>query len=142
MARAAAIGRTPYEIITIASLIEKESAFAADRPKVARVVYNRLADGMRLQFDSTVNYIREEQEGPAHARRHQAESDYNTYKNEGLPPTPIDSPGEAAIEAALNPADGDWLYFVTTSKDGSSLFTADYDEFLAAKAKAQREGVY
>ena len=140
--RAPAIGRTPYEVLITASLIEKETAFAADRPKVARVVYNRLAAGMALQFDSTVNYIRTEKKARLTLDDLKQESDYNTYENVGLPPTPIDSPGEAALDAALTPASGDFLYFVTTSKDGSSLFTADYQEFLHAKAKAQREGVY
>ena len=140
--RAQALGRTPYEVLTTASLIEKETAFAADRPKVARVVYNRLGEGMRLQLDSTVNYIREEKKARLSLDDIKQESDYNTYENDGLPPTPIDSPGEAAIEAALSPAEGDYVYFVTTSKDGTWLFTADYDAFLAAKAKAQREGVY
>lgn len=140
--RAAALGRSPYEVLITASLIEKETAFAADRAKVARVVYNRLEAGMPLQFDSTVNYIREEKKARLSVDDLKQESAYNTYQNQGLPPTPIDSPGEAALEAALDPADGDWIYFVTTSTDGSSLFTADYDEFLRAKDKAKAEGVY
>lgn len=141
-ARAAAIGRTPYEVVTTASLIEKETAFAADRPKVARVVYDRLAAGMPLQFDSTVNYLREEKKARLSLDDLKQESAYNTYQVKGLPPTPIDSPGQASLEAALDPAAGDYLYFVTVSKDGSSLFTSDYNAFLAAKAKAQAEGVY
>ena len=70
------------------------------------------------------------------------DSPYNTYKRKGLPPTPINSPGRKAMEAALAPATGDWLYFVKIDKQGHSLFTADYQEFLRAKDKAQREGVY
>ena len=140
--RAEALGRTPYEVVITASLIEKETAFAGDRSKVARVVYNRLADDMPLQFDSTVNYIREEKKARLSIDDLKQESAYNTYQNKGLPPTPIDSPGQEALEAALEPAEGDWIYFVTTSEDGSSLFTADYDEFLRAKDKAKAEGVY
>ena len=141
-ARAATLGQTPYQVLITASLIEKETAFAADRPKVARVVDNRLAAGMPLQFDSTVNYVREEKKARLTLDDLKQESAYNTYTNKGLPPTPIDSPGEAAIDAALNPAEGDWIYFVTTAKDGSSLFTSDYAAFLAAKAQAKAAGVY
>ncbi len=140
--RAEQIGRTPYEVLITASLIEKETAFPDDRAKVARVVYNRLDDGMPLQFDSTVNYIREEKKARLTLDDLKQESDYNTYQNTGLPPTPIDSPGAEAIEAALTPAEGDYVFFVTIAKDGRSLFTADYDEFINAKNKAQAEGVY
>ena len=141
-ARAAALGRTPYEVLITASLIEKETAFPADRPKVARVVYNRLALGQMLQFDSTVNYLREEKKARLSIDDLKVESDYNPYAVVGRPPTPIGNPGEAAIEAALSPAEGDFVYFITTATDGSSLFTADYQEFLRAKAKAQAEGIY
>ncbi len=141
-ARAASLGRTPYEVVTTASLIEKETAFAPDRAKVARVVYNRLDRRMPLQFDSTVNYLREEKKARLTLDDLKQESAYNTYQNTGLPPTPIDSPGQDALEAALSPADGDYVYFVTVAKDGSSLFTNDYGEFLRAKDKAKAEGVY
>ena len=141
-ARAERLGRTPYEVLVTASLIEKETAFAGDRSKVARVVYNRLDDGMPLQFDSTVNYIRTEKKARLSLDDLKQESDYNTYQNTGLPPTPIDSPGAEAIEAALSPAEGDYVYFVTIDEDGRSLFTADYDEFINAKNKAKAEGVY
>ena len=140
--RARALGRTPYEVLITASLIEKETAFPADRPKVARVVYNRLAADMPLQFDSTVNYVREEKKARLSTQDLEVESAYNTYRNRGLPPTPIGSPGRATLEAALRPAPGDYVYFVTVARDGRSLFTKSYDEFLAAKAKAKREGVY
>jgi len=140
--RAAELGRTPYEVLTTASLIEKETAFAGDRAKVARVVYNRLAADMPLQFDSTVNYIRKEKKARLSLDDIKVESDYNTYLNQGLPPTPIDSPGEAALEAALSPAAGNYIYFVTIAKDGHSLFTNSYDAFVNAKNKAKAEGVY
>lgn len=142
VARAKALDVSPYEVLITASLIEKETAFPADRSKVARVVYNRLDKNMPLQFDSTVNYLREEKKARLTLDDLKVESDYNTYDNKGLPPTPIDSPGEAAIDAALTPATGDYVYFVTVSKTGQSLFTNDYPQFLAAKDKAKREGVY
>ena len=140
--RAAQLGLSPYEVVTIASLVEAETALDEDRPKVARVVLNRLKAGMPLQFDSTVNYVREEKKARLTFDDIAVESPYNTYTNKGLPPTPINSPGKAALEAALAPADGDYVYFITIDKAGHSLFTASYDEFLRAKAKAKREGVY
>lgn len=140
--RSAQLGVEPYDVLRTASLIEKETAFPEDRARVARVVYNRLADGMPLQFDSTVNYLREEPRARLSLEDLEVDSPYNTYQVTGLPPTPIDSPGQAALEAALTPAEGDYVFFVTTATDGSSLFTADYNEFLRAKAKAQADGIY
>jgi UPF0755 protein len=140
--RAKALKLTPYEVVIIASIVEAETPLDEDRPKVARAVLNRLAKGMPLQLDSTVNYIRAEKKARLSLDDIAVESPYNTYTNKGLPPTPIDSPGQKALEAALAPADGDYVYFITIDKQGHSLFTASYQEFLAAKAKAQREGVY
>ena len=140
--RAAAEHLSPYEVVIIASIVEAETPLDEDRPKVARAVLNRLAKGMPLQLDSTVNYIRAEKKARLTKEDIAVESPYNTYTNKGLPPTPIDSPGRKALEAALEPATGDYVYFITIDKQGHSLFTASYKEFLAAKAKAQREGVY
>ena len=139
---AADLGLTPYDIVKIASIIEAETPLDEDRAKVARVVLNRLAKGMPLQLDSTVNYIREEKRARLSLEDISVDSPYNTYKRKGLPPTPINSPGVKALAAALEPAEGDWIYFITIDKAGHSLFTSSYDEFLKAKAKAQREGVY
>jgi UPF0755 protein len=141
-AGATRLGLTPYQVVTIASLIEDETALDEDRPKVARVILNRLARHMPLQLDSTINYVRTEKKARLSVEDLAVESPYNTYQHQGLPPTPIDSPGEKALEAALSPAAGDWLYFITIDKAGHSLFTSDYQEFLRAKAKAQRDGVY
>ena len=141
-AAAAKLGRTPYEVLIVASLIEKETAFPEDRARVARVVYNRLKLDMPLQFDSTVNYVKAERTARLTNKDLLVPSAYNTYLHKGLPPTPIDAPGLLALQAALNPADGDYVFFVTISKDGRSLFTRSYPEFLVAKAKSQREGVY
>ncbi len=140
--RARALGLTPYQLVVVASLVEAETAFDGDRAKVARVVLNRLAKGMPLQFDSTVNYVRERKKLRLTLDDIGVESPYNTYQNKGLPPTPINSPGLEALEAALSPAPGNFIYFVAVDKSGRSLFTASYDEFLAAKAKAKREGVF
>ena len=139
---AKAVNLTPYEVVIVASIIEKETPQPGDRAKVARVVYNRLNRGMKLQLDSTLNYVLAERKARLTTEDISSASPYNTYKHAGLPPTPIDSPGEAALDAALHPAQGDWLYFVTIDKQGHSLFTADYQAFLAAKAKAKRDGVY
>jgi UPF0755 protein len=136
------LGLTPYQLVTIASIVEGESALDADRAKVARVILNRLAKGMLLQVDSTLQYVRDERKAHLSTADISDNSPYNTYKHKGLPPTPINSPGRNALEAALAPATGDWLYFVKIDKQGHSLFTADYQEFVRAKDKSQREGVY
>lgn len=139
---AAKLRVSAYDIVKIASIVEAETPLDADRAKVARVVLNRLAKGMPLQLDSTVNYIRAERKARLSTDDISVNSPYNTYRNKGLPPTPIDSPGRLALQAALAPAAGDWIYFITIDKAGHSLFTSSYQEFLAAKAKAKKDGVY
>jgi UPF0755 protein len=130
---------SPYQLLIVASMVEREAKVAADRPKIAAVIYNRLADGRRLEVDATVQYA----VGHAHltARDLRSASPYNTYLRAGLPPTPIASPGEAAIRAALQPADGDWLYYVLASKDGAHAFTNSYQEFLRLKGQAKAKGL-
>jgi UPF0755 protein len=138
IARAEEIGRSPYEVVIIASLIEAEVA-PDDFGKAARVVYNRLEAGMPLQFDSTVGYALGISELQLTRKQLRTESPYNTYLIKGLPPTPINSPGEAALDAALQPDPGPWLYFVSTDPAaGITKFTADYDEFLVFKREFQR----
>ncbi|MGI9196420.1 MAG: endolytic transglycosylase MltG [Candidatus Nanopelagicales bacterium] len=133
------LGYSPYEVLTVASLVQAEVA-PADFRKVARVVYNRLAQGMKLQFDSTVNYALKTDTFFLTDDMLSVNSPYNTFAVEGLPPTPINSPGQEALEAALSPAKGDWLYFVTTDPDTlTTRFTADYDQFLKWKQQF-REG--
>jgi UPF0755 protein len=139
---AAALGLTPYEVIIVASMIEREAGIAEDGPKVARVIYNRMADGEALDIDATSCYPTGEfpcQVDEAIA----AESPYDTRTKVGLPPTPIASPGQASIEAALAPAEGDWRWYVVDAdaNDGSSFFTNDYDEFLAAKERCADAGL-
>ena len=128
--------RDPEEIVIIASLVEAEARLPADFGKVARVVYNRLEQGMPLQFDSTVNYALDADKEIVTYQDLGEDSPYNTYQNVGLPPAPINSPGKAAMLAAVNPSDGDWLYFVTIDPEaGTTKFTGDYDEFLRFKAE-------
>jgi UPF0755 protein len=142
--RAEALGLSPYELLTVASLIEEEAGTDEDRPRVARVIYNRLADEMPLQIDATSCYVKNEPGGCSLTEADLAsDSPYNTRNRQGLPPTPIASPGRASIEAALNPADGDWLYYVLDAEadDGSHFFTADYDEFVEARQRCAAAGL-
>jgi len=143
-ARAEALGLSPYQVLTVASLVEEEAGTDQDRPRVARVIYNRLAEQMPLQIDATSCYIKNEPGGCKLSEADlESESPYNTRNRPGLPPTPIASPGRASIEAALNPADGDWLYYVldAAANDGSHVFTADYDEFVEAKQRCNEAGL-
>jgi UPF0755 protein len=136
-AAAKAAGRTPLEIVTVASILEIEGA-PADYDKVARVLYNRLDAGMRLQLDSTVNYALGLASLKLTAAQLKTDSPYNTYLVKGLPPGPINSPGDAALQAALSPAAGPWLYFVTTDpKTKKTEFATTYDQFLVLKKKFQ-----
>jgi UPF0755 protein len=130
---------TPYQLLIVASMIEREAKVDADRPRIAAVIYNRLAAGRRLEVDATVQYaVRHTR---LTARDLQSRSPYNTYLHTGLPPTPIAAPGEAAIRAALQPADGDWIYYVLASKDGAHKFTDNYQQFLRLKAEAKAKGL-
>src|SRR3954447_6465661 len=124
---------TPYEVLTVASLLQAE-AQPRDFDKVARVIYNRLDKGMPLQLDTTVLYALGRSGTHLSPEDLQTVSPYNTYKNTGLPPTPINSPGQQAIDAALHPAKGNWLYYVTTNlKTGETKFTNSYKQFLKFK---------
>jgi UPF0755 protein len=139
---AAALGYTPQELMTVASLVQAEGR-GDDMPKIARVIYNRvenpdngITNGL-LQVDASVNYALG-RPGITVLTTDEinsvADSPYNTYKQVGLPPAPIESPGDEAIEAAAHPAEGDWLFYVTVNlKTAETKFTADYDEFLTFK---------
>ncbi|MFF9125654.1 endolytic transglycosylase MltG [Streptomyces sp. NPDC014889] len=116
-----------YQAITIASIVQAEAASKSDMSKVARVVFNRLERGMPLQMDSTLNYALNRSTVRMTTEDTRLDSPYNSYQRMGLPPTPIDNPGEDAMRAVANPAQGDWLYFVTV-KPGDTRFTADYPE--------------
>ncbi|AWW40937.1 endolytic transglycosylase MltG [Streptomyces cadmiisoli] len=116
-----------YQAITIASIVQAEASTKADMGMVARVVFNRLERGMPLQMDSTINYALGRTTLKTTLSDTRIESPYNSYQRMGLPPTPIDNPGEAAMRAAINPVPGNWLYFVTV-KPGDTRFSADYAE--------------
>jgi len=128
--------KRPYDVVIVASMIEREARFPEDRPKIARVIYNRLAKGMALQIDATVQYALGAWK-PLTLDDLKVESPYNTYLHQGLPPTPIAAPGLASLEAALSPAKGNWLYYVVIDQQGHHAFTASYDEFLRLKEQYQ-----
>jgi UPF0755 protein len=134
--KAAALGVTPYQIVIVASLIEKEASVADERAKIAAVIYNRLKAGMTLGIDATVRYAVGKWTGTLTSDDLAVDSPYNTRVHKGLPPTPIANPGVAALQAALQPADVDYLYYVLQDTAGHHFFTASYDEFLKAKEKA------
>jgi len=138
-AGARALGYSPYAVLTIASLVEREAKVPDDYGKVARVIYNRLRVHMPLQFDSTVNYALGLNKTTVTIKDTQVASPYNTYLHQGLPPTPIASPGERALQAALHPTPGDWLYFVTMDDAGHNAFATTYDQFLKLKAQGERQ---
>ncbi|MGP0053082.1 MAG: endolytic transglycosylase MltG [Solirubrobacteraceae bacterium] len=121
---------TPYDVLTIASLIEAEAASASARPLVASVIYNRLRDGMMLQLDSTARYATGNFTGPLTVSQLKSPSPYNTHTHFGLPPTPIDSPGLAAIEAAAHPARSPYLFFFSKPCSNQTAFATTYSRFL------------
>ena len=136
-ASAAALGRTAYDVMKVASLVQAEG-HPNDYAKIARVIYNRLAIGMPLQLDTSVAYGLGITKLSLSANELRSNTPFNTYVNPGLPKTPINSPGAAAIKAALNPAKGPWLYFVTVNLDtGETKFAKNYNKFLKAKAELQ-----
>lgn len=138
-ARAQALGYTAEEMLTVASILEYEANQDEDYAKVARVLYNRLDADMPLQLDSTVSYV-SGRKGDVFTtpEERNAESAYNTYANAGLPPGPIGSPGEKTIEAALNPADGDWLFFVAVNLEtGETVFSDTFAQHNVAVAQLQ-----
>lgn len=129
--------RTQHEIVTIASLIEREAKHDADRPLVASVIYNRLGIGMGLQIDATIQYVLGYQENEqSWWKRHLSLDDlaiasaYNTYKNPGLPPTPIANPGLKSLQAALNPADTEYLFYIA-DKNGINRYAKTNEEHEA-----------
>jgi peptidoglycan lytic transglycosylase G len=126
------------QVIIVASLVEAEGGRLSDYPKIARVIYNRLAQNIPLQLDSTVLYGLNTYGIIASDQQLTSTSPYNTYKYKGLTPGPIDNPGAAAIQAALNPAAGNWIYFVTVNpKTGETLFTASQAQFEQYRAELE-----
>jgi len=137
---ATAMNMSPYNIVVVASLVQRE-AKPQDFAKVARVIYNRLAEHRKLEFDSTVNYPLDRREVATTDGDRGNSTPWNTYANDGLPATPICSPSTDALKAAEHPEDGDWLYFVTIDPQGTTLFTRDYQQHLANIELAKRNGV-
>jgi UPF0755 protein len=125
---------TPYDVLTIASMVEKEAVAPEERPKIARVIYNRLHAGMALGIDATVRYAFHVP-GTQSLLESQLNSDnpYNTRKRVGLTPTPIANPGLASIQAAAHPVAGDWLYFVRKPDKVHHFFTASERAFINYK---------
>lgn len=121
-----------HEVVTLASIVEKEIMVDEERPVVASVYLNRLAIGMPLQADPTVRYVTIEDRPQVLYRDLEIDSPYNTYRNRGLPPGPIASPGLASMLAVLRPAETDYLFFVS-KRDGTHQFTKNYDEHLQAR---------
>ncbi|MGO4445671.1 endolytic transglycosylase MltG [Mycobacterium sp. 2YAF39] len=137
---AKAMKMSPYQILTVGSLVQREAA-PEDFGKVARVIYNRLAENRTLEFDSTVNYALDRIEVATTDGDRGQHTPWNTYVRPGLPATPICSPGQPALAAAEKPEPGDWLYFVTIDMQGTTLFTRDYQQHLANIELAMRNGV-
>lgn len=153
--RAAGLGVTPYQILIMASIIEREARLPEDRPKIARVIYNRLFLGMPLQIDATLLYRQPPDSSPTALR--DVDTPYNTYMYTGLPPTPIANPGRASIEAALspspNPSLGDplcvgiesgqcvYLYYVLANEDGGHAFAATLAQHETNVAAAREKGL-
>ncbi|MEJ5254653.1 MAG: endolytic transglycosylase MltG [Acidimicrobiales bacterium] len=132
---------SPYEVVIVASMIEEEAKAPEEKPMIARVIYNRLAEGMPLGIDATVIYALGEHKEQLTRSDLEIDSPYNTRRFPGLPPTPIASPGRESLEAALNPADGPWLYYVLTDEQGHHHFTDDYNDFLRAQRDARSRGL-
>lgn len=133
---------TPYEIVTLASMIEAETRIESERPQVGRVMYNRLIEGMRLDIDATVLYAIGRRTDALTVDDLDTVSPWNTRRSPGIPPSPIAAPGRSALTAALAPSDGNWLYYVLIDPAGNHFFTNDYNEFLAVAEDSRQRGVF
>ncbi|WP_245864326.1 endolytic transglycosylase MltG [Paenibacillus donghaensis] len=132
-------GLTLHQLLTVASLVEREVVVESERPLVAGVIYNRLKKDQKLEIDATVQYLLDKQKDRLLYKDLEVESPYNTYKHTGLPPGPISNPGLASIQAALEPEATEYFYYVT-KKDGSQghLFGKTYKEHLANIEKSKQ----
>ena len=140
-AGSARLGLTPYQVVTVASIVEKEGVIGKNLGPVARVVLNRLAAGMPLQMDSTVLYSEGRDGGPVTSSDLRLSTPYNTYLNKGLTPTPICFPSPAALRAALDPPAGTWRFFVVVQADGTEAFSDTFAEQQANEAIAKQRGL-
>lgn len=125
-----------HDVVTIASMIERETKLSKERALVSSVIYNRLHQGMNLEIDATVQYVVGNKSRLLY-RDLEVKSPYNTYLHKGLPPAPIASPGLPSLEAAAHPAATGYLYYVLTSRSGSHTFTTTKEAFLKAKARSK-----
>jgi UPF0755 protein len=132
-------GRDKLVIITVASLVEEEARTPEERSKVAAVIYNRLKKGMPLQLDSTLQYALNKYGQRILYDDREVDSPYNTYENPGLPPGPISSPGLDSIKAALQPADADYLYFVSNADRKTHTFSSSEADHLRAVNHFRKE---
>jgi UPF0755 protein len=130
-----------YDVVTLASIVQREGLLISDYPKIAEVFINRLHDDMPLGSDATEYYILGPNHGPLTAADLKLNSPYNTRTNVGLPPTPINSPGAAALEGVLHHAKGPYLYFVTIDKAGHSAFATTLSRFNQLVAESKANGV-
>ena len=150
------LGLTPYEVLIVASMVEREAKTAADRPKIARVIYNRLAKKMKLEIDATLLYGADPSASFPDLKA--VDGPYNTYARAGLPPTPIANPGRASIKAALEPAGPppandeacvglpkgtkcEYLYYVLSDTDGGHKFATTYEQHLANVEASRAAGL-
>ena len=125
-----------HQIVTVASLVEREAKLKEEQPIIAAVIYNRLKKKMKLEIDATIQYALKKRKKKISLKDLEIDSPYNTYKYAGLPPSPIGSPGRDALQAALNPANRKDLYYVLIDeKSGKHFFTDNYQDFLKAKHK-------
>jgi len=136
---------TPYDVVTIASLIEAEAKLEEDRGRISRVIYNRLKADMPLQIDAAIFVALGGHKPEITKSDLEIDSPYNLRNRKGLPPTPINNPGRSALAAALNPSgepgSDKWLYYVLMDKEGHHLFTGNYNEFLRQQEKSRAEGL-
>jgi UPF0755 protein len=137
----ARVGVTPYEAAIVASLIEREAKVDEDRAMIARVVYNRLQRKMTLGIDATVEYALGQHKQQLSNQDLNINSPYNTRKFPGLPPTPIAAPGRKALEAALAPTPGPWLYYVLADASGRHAFATNDAEFERLRREAHAKGL-
>jgi UPF0755 protein len=139
LAAARALHLTPYQLLIVASMIEREAELPRDRPLVAAVIYNRLRQRMPLGIDSTIRYAFNDYSQPLTEAQLHSPSPYNTRLHTGLPPTPISNPGMASIEAAAHPAQVPFLYYVAAADGcGGLVFSTTYSQFLQNAAAYQR----
>jgi UPF0755 protein len=134
-------GLDAYQLITAASIVEKEGYYPSNMPQVARVIYNRLQRGGPLQMDATVLYYLHRDGGAVTPAMLQTPEPYNTYLNLGLTPTPICTVSKFSINAVLHAPAGSWLYFTVINKNGQEAFSTTFAQQLANERKAQSRGI-